>query len=70
MMTSAKIAKNLKLLISADVINFFEIFFLKKLGIGEMHLWSKFGKDRLHTLRDIAILLFMYDVIIHNFFIY
>ena len=49
MMTSAKIAKNLKLLIFADVINFLENFFLKKLGIGEMHLWFKFGKDRLHT---------------------
>ena len=59
MMMLAEIAKNLKLLISADVINFFENFFLKKLGIGEMHLWSKFGKDSLHTLRDIAILRFM-----------
>ena len=59
MMTSANIGKIRKLLIFADVINFLKIFFLKKLGIGEMHLWSKFGKDRLHTFRDIAILLFM-----------
>ena len=59
MKTSAEIAKNLKLLIPADVINFSENFFLKKIGIGEMHLWFKFGKDSLHTLRDIAILRFM-----------
>ena len=59
MMTSANIGKIRKLRIFADVINFFKNFFLKKLGIGEMHLWFKFGKDRLHTFRDIAILLFM-----------
>ena len=59
MMTSGKIGKIRKLLIFADVINLKKNFVLKKLGIGEMYLWTKFGKDRLHTFRDIAILRFM-----------
>ena len=59
LMTSAKISNFRILPIFADVIIFFKKIFLKKLGIGEMYLWSKFGKDKLHTFRDIAILRFM-----------
>ena len=59
LMTSAKISNFRILPIFADVIIFFKKFFLKKLGISELYLWSKFGKDKLHTFRDIAILRFM-----------
>ena len=71
-MTSAEIAKYRKMMIFGDVIKIFKIFFLKKLDIDEMDVWSKFGADWQHTFGDIKFLRFMtssnHYVMIYIFF--
>ena len=54
-MTSAKISNFRFFAIFADISNFFENFFLKKIGIGEMKIFVKFSGEIHKTIIDIML---------------